>query len=442
MPENVLSKIKKDNIKFIELQFIDINGKAKTVSIPVNMYKSTLEDGKWFDGSSIEGFSRIAEGDMYLKPDEDTYVVLPFHQEEYKTARIICDAYTPDGNPFQGDPRRVLKNMLEIAKAKGYKFMVCPELEFFLLSNVNGAFKPHDSAGYFDYPVKDQANLIKKEIMTLMQKVGIEPEMAHHEVSPGQQEIGFKYGDALKIADQTILFKQIVKTVAQKYGLMATFMPKPFKGINGSGMHTHFSLKDKDGKNVFFDSSDEYNLSATAKMFIEGVLTHVREINAVLNPTVNSYKRLVPGFEAPVYISYASNNRSALIRIPQLRKKGVKESSARGELRCPDSSCNPYLAFAAILAAGLDGLNKKMKIREPVEENIYKLDENQRLNRHIETLPESLGHAIHHFEQSELIKKTFGEHLFREYLRSRKLEWDNFRIQVTDWETKTYLEEI
>ncbi len=441
MPDQEIAKrVAEDNVKFLEMQFTDIFGTLKAVTIPSSKLEDILKHGKWFDGSSIEGFARIYESDMFLKPDLSSYVLLPFQNGDNATARLFCDVYLPTGQVFEGHPRQVLKRTLQEAKEKGFpKYNVSPELEFFLFNEDKGLSpSPHDSSGYFDAGTKDTASVIKKEIMRLMEKTGIEAEMSHHEVAPGQHEIGFKYGDALAIADNTLLFKQIVKSVSRQHGLYATFMPKPIYGINGSGMHTHFSLADEEGKNLFYDETDSYKLSTLGKQFIAGVLASAQEISVILNPSVNSYKRLVSGYEAPVYVCWARFNRSALIRVPG----GIDQKSARAEIRSPDSSCSPHLAFAALLKAGLKGIEEKKNPPEPVEENVYQYDDQKLKEKGIVTLPESLAQAIKKGERSALVKELLGENLAARYFSAKLKEWNEFKSHVTDWEIKRYLRQV
>lgn len=436
----ILGKAKNDNVKFVNLQFSDIVGNVKSLTIPVQRLRDALEDGVWFDGSSIEGFARIHESDMFLKPDPYTYRVIPWHQGEEKTARLVCDIYTPDGKPFEGDPRFILKKVLEEARKMGFVYNTGPELEFFLFRKENAEIKPlpHDKGGYFDLSM-DLAFEVRKDMVLALEKMGIEAETSHHEVAYAQHEIDFRYSDALTTADNTITLKFTLKAIAQKHDLHATFMPKPIFGINGSGMHVHQSLFDiKTGKNLFYNPKDRYRLSKFAYHFIAGQLAHVKGMSAILAPTVNSYKRLVPGYEAPVYICWAQINRSALIRIPRYTKG--REQSTRCELRCPDSSCNPYLAFAVMLKAGLDGIKRKMKPPKPVEEDVYGFDNGKLEELNIDVLPHSLWEAIKQLKRNKVVQEALGQKLLERYVEAKTREWDEFRTNVTEWEVKRYLE--
>src|SRR5687767_2042536 len=387
----ILEKAAAEGIRFVNLQFTDIMGLVKTDSIPVHKLEDAIDHGLWFDGSSVEGFARIHESDMYLQPDLSTFSSIPWDRGSNPTAKVFCDVYTPDGESFDGDPRAVLKRQLARAEEMGYVFQTGPELEFFLL-RTSGPQKveplPHDQAGYFDVTT-DLAADVRKEMVNALEDQGIVVEASHHEVAVGQHEIDFKYGPALPTADNAVTFRVTLKAIAQRHGLYATFMPKPFFGINGSGMHTHQSLWSLDRKtNLFHDAADEYQLSQVARSFMAGLLAHARGMIAVLAPLVNSYKRLVPGYEAPVYISWARINRSALIRIPQATRG--RPEATRLELRCPDPSCNPYLAFAAMLAAGLDGIERNLELARPVEENLYHFDDTMIRKQGVRTLPGSL----------------------------------------------------
>jgi glutamine synthetase len=437
------------NLRYVSLQFTDIVGHVKSVQVPMHQLEEAVEHGKWFDGSSIEGFARIAESDMFLVPDLETFNAIPWEpgvgatgNEQLATgsARVICDVFTPNGDPFPGDPRGVLKRQLARAKEKGFILNTGPELEFFLLKRDNGIVEPlpHDAAGYFDLS-EDLGTEVRKEMMNALEAFGIKVETAHHEVATGQHEIDFQYADALRTADNAITFKTTLKAVAATKGLYATFMPKPFFGINGSGMHTHQSLWDvKRDRNAFSDPKDDYGLSEMARQYIAGVLEHARGMIAVLAPLVNSYKRLVPGYEAPVYVGWARINRSALIRIPQHSKGQV--NSVRIELRCPDPSSNPYLAFAAMLAAGLDGMERKLTPPDPVEENLYHFDAAKLESRKIRQLPGTLREALDELSRDEVIRDALGDHIFERFLEAKTEEWDEYRMQVSAWEVDRYLE--
>ncbi len=437
---DIMKIVARDNVKFVQLQFTDLNGLLKGVTIPVSKLKGALDDGLWFDGSSIEGFTRIFESDMYLKLDTDTYAVIPWTVNENPVvARFMCDVYMPDGKPFEGDPRYILRRQLERARKLGYVYNVGPELEFFLFRKENGKLLPlpHDTAGYFDQTT-DLAERIRQDMTTALHGFGIDVEALHHEVAVGQHEIDFRYSNALKIADQASTLKFTLKYIAGHHDLHATFMPKPIAGINGSGMHVHQSLFSPDGKNLFFDPRDDYHLSKLAKSFIMGQLTHIRAMNAILNPTINSYKRLVVGYEAPVYIAWGQRNRSALIRIPRYtpgREKGV-----RAELRCPDPSANPYLAFAVMLAAGLDGIEKKMTPPAPIEENIYEFTDEEARERNVGVLSKDITEAIGNLEKDKVVRGALGEFVFEKFCELKRQEWDSFRMQVTPWEIEQYLE--
>ncbi|HEY9720604.1 MAG TPA: type I glutamate--ammonia ligase [Oscillatoriaceae cyanobacterium] len=438
LKEQVREAIARENVKFIDLQFIDILGIVKSVTIPAGQWEDTLSHGKWFDGSSVEGFARIAESDMYLMPDLETFRVIPWTRGVNTTARVICWVHTPDGEQFVGDPRYVLARQIEAAKALGYDFNTGPELEFFLFRSNDPTSPtplPHDQGGYFDLST-DLASHVRQDMVNTLEQLGIEVETSHHEVAVGQHEIDFKYGHALTTADNCVTFKYALKAVAQKYDLYCTFMPKPIFGINGSGMHTHMSLF-RDGETAMYDANDPYGLTKTARHFIAGVLHHAKAINAVLNPTVNSYKRLVPGYEAPVYISWARNNRSALIRVPRINPHATK--ATRIELRSPDPTCNPYLAFALMLAAGLDGVKRELAPPAPVEENLYHMGPEERTGRQIDSLNGSLGEALDALKQSDLARETLGEHLFNRFIEAKTQEWDEYRTYVTQWELDRYL---
>jgi len=435
----VLDQVKKDNVKFIQLQFSDLFGIVKSLTIPAEQLKSALEQGVWFDGSSILGFARICESDMYLKPAVNTYAVIPWLQsEDGNTARFICDVFTPNGEPFDGDPRNILKKVLAEAKEMGFGFHTGPEMEFFLFKFENGLSPlPHDTAGYFDLTT-DEAYNIRREMTVTLQKFGMEIETTHHEVAIGQHEISFKYGEALRQADMAMTLRFVVKAIAQKHGLHATFMPKPIPDENGSGMHVHQSLYDlKSGENKFYDAENEYKLSPLALHFIAGQLKHIKAMSAILSPTVNSYKRLVPGYEAPVYICWGRTNRSALIRVPSSFKGNP--SSTRVEIRSSDPSSNIYLAFAAMLKAGLDGIKNKLEPPEPLEEDLYLFSDEKLKEMNIKTIPHNLWNAIREMKRDNVIEEFLGEHTFAKYITAKTKEWDEYSIQVSQWEIDNYL---
>src|SRR3989338_3054534 len=431
--------IAKENVRFIEMEFTDIFGVLKSINIPVECMKDAIERGLWFDGSSIKGFTRIKESDMYLKPDLDTFAIIP-DDKEVKTASFFCDVYTSDDELFAGSPRTVLKKVIEEAKKEGYVFKVGPEVEFFFFKKTADGkivIPDYDDGSYFDSSTGDIGSEIRKEVMLKLKAYGIHSERAHHEVGHGQHEIGFRYDVALVTAERVITLKKIIKIVAHKYGLIASFMPKPLFKKPGSGMHIHFSLFDPDGKPLFYNEEDKYKLSPLAKNFIAGQLSYIKEMSAILNPTVNSYKRLVSGYEAPVYICWGGKNRSALIRIPHYMKG--KESSVRAEIRCPDPSASPYLVFAALLKVGLEGIKKKKSLMPSYEDNIFEQSKEELEKIGIETLPESLSDALKIFKKSDLMKELLGNKLFGNYLYAKEKECEEFRIAVTDWEVNTYL---
>ncbi len=438
--DSILANAREEGVSFINLQFCDMLGVVKSVTIPLSQFEDAIDFGKWFDGSSIEGFARIAESDMFLLPDLGTFRVIPWDTIPGKRhARVICNIFLPDGTPFVGDPRGTLQRMVNKARDLGYEFNTGPELEFFLFrSNEPGKIEPlpHDQGGYFDLST-DLAMDVRADMTNALEAMGIEVETSHHEVAQGQHEIDFKYADAVCTADNAVTFRYTLKAVAQRHGLHCTFMPKPIFGVNGSGMHTHMSLF-KNGENAFYDANDPYGLSELARHFIAGVLEHAKGMIAILAPTVNSYKRLVPGYEAPVYISWARNNRSALIRIPRINPRQPK--ATRVELRCPDPTTNPYLAFAVMLAAGLDGIERKLALSAPVEEDLYHMGLDERMNRHVEALPGSLGEALEYLSKDEVVKNALGEHLFNRFVEAKTQEWDEYRLQVTEWERQRYLE--
>ncbi|MFA6534476.1 MAG: type I glutamate--ammonia ligase [Patescibacteria group bacterium] len=435
-PEEVLKTAEKEQVKFIELEFCDLLGQMKTVTIPVGQLAAALHHNVWFDGSSIEGFARIFESDMYLKLDLGSFALLPWTVGTgLETARLICDVYLPDGQPYESDPRQILKRQLALAKAQGLTFNVGPELEFFLLKRENGSILPlpHDQAGYFDQSL-DQGTAVRKEMAAALEKLGIKVEALHHEVASGQHEIDFEYGDALATADNALSFKMALRQIAKQNGLHASFMPKPFFGINGSGMHVHQSLA-RDGQNLFYAAEDKYGLSELAKKFMAGQLHHIAAMNAVLNPLVNSYKRLVVGYEAPVYITWGQTNRSCLIRVPRINHD--RPQATRCELRCPDPAANPYLAFAVMLAAGLDGLTNDYPLPEPTEESVYEL--NGEAKKKYATLPGDLKSALTALQADPLISAVLGEATLNKYLAIKNQEWDSWRTAVTDWERENYL---
>ncbi len=443
---------KEANIRFVQLQFTDIIGAVKSVTIPLHQLAGSVEHGTWFDGSSIEGFTRIAESDQYLKPDMDTFAILPWQPGHGAlgsgplgsrgTARVICDVYTPNGQPFMGDPRYILKRQLERAAALGFKWNTGPELEFFLFRRDEKgeiAPLPHDQAGYFDFST-DLAQEVRQDMVNALEDLGIRVEAAHHEVAPGQHEIDFQYDDGLKTADNAITFKYTLKAVAQLHGLYATFMPKPIFGINGSGMHTHQSLYSlAEQRNAFADPDNKYGLSELARSYMAGILAHARGMIAVLAPLVNSYKRLVPGYEAPTYLTWGRTNRSALIRVPKV-SPGRSIEATRIEVRCPDPASNTYLAFAVMLAAGLDGIEKGMTLDDPVEESLYAMDADRIRERGIRELPGTLGEAIDELERDEVISAALGEHVLSRYVEAKREEWDAYRTQVSSWEVDRYLD--
>lgn len=440
--DDILARVKADGVKFVNLQFTDILGVIKGAAIPAQRLGEALDKGLWFDGSSVEGFGRIYESDMVLRPDVSTYSVLPWTPPELKVARIICDVLDPDGRPFAGDPRHILRRAMSEAAALGYVFQTGAELEFFLFRKTNGDVTPvpHDVGSYFDYSPRDLAAEVREEIALHLNAMNMEVEMVHHEVAAGQHEIDVRYTDALTCADNVLTTKHAIKSVAQAHDLYATFMPKPIFGINGSGMHVHQSLFDANGKNAFANGDDHYHLSDLAYKYIAGQLAHARGLTAVVAPTVNSYKRLVPGYEAPVYICWGQINRSALIRIP--RYSAGRESATRAELRYPDPSCNPYLAFACMLRAGLDGITRGLTPPPPVEENVYDFDDARLAALHIDQLPGSLAEALDLMEADPLIADTLGTHSYKRFLETKRQEWDQYRIQVTDWELDRYLEAL
>jgi len=437
--QKVLEQIEKDNIEFITLQFTDLLGVTKEVIIPVEELEDASRDGVWFDGSSVEGFARIQESDLFLKPDMATYAVVPWLTEEGKTARLICDIYRADGKPFEGDPRFVLKQAASEAAKEGFEYNVGPEPEFYLFrADSQNRTTPIDYGSYFDLSSHEGYKAIKK-IIAALENFGIKVETSHHEVGFGQYEIDFNYGRCLDVADKVLTLKYSAKKIAQMHNLHATFMPKPIMNMAGSGMHVHQSLFDiKSETNAFYDKEHRYNLSEIAYHFIAGQIKHINAMCAILCPTVNSYKRLVSGFEAPVYVTWAAMNRSALLRVPKWFR--TKSQAARIELRCPDPACNPYLAFAVMLKAGLDGIKNNLTPPDPVEENIYTLDDESLVQKNIDILPTSLREALDELKRDKVIRDVLGEHLFERYLDVKTKEWDQFKEQVTRWEIETYLD--
>jgi glutamine synthetase len=438
--QDVLDRIDEENVDFVRLQFTDITGTVKNVSVPASQVEKAFEEGIWFDGSSIEGFVRIQESDMRLEPDPETFAVLPWRSDgDTASARLICDVVNTDGTPFEGGPRQVLKSVLAEAEEMGYTVSIGPEPEFFLFEKDEegrATTKPHDSGGYFDLAPKDLASDVRREIIFTLEQMGFEVEASHHEVADGQHEINFKYEDALTAADNISTFRAVVRAVAEKNDLHATFMPKPIGEINGSGMHSHISLFDEDG-NAFADEDDEFNLSETAYKFMGGVLDHAEAFTAVTNPTVNSYKRLVPGYEAPVYVAWSDVNRSALIRVPD-----AAGASSRFEIRSPDPSCNPYLALAAVIKAGLDGIENDADPGEPVREDIYEFDEAKRDEYGITTLPGSLGQALDALEDDEVVTDALGDHVTEKFVEAKRADFADYKAHVSSWEKQKYLEKF
>ncbi|MDP8297891.1 MAG: glutamine synthetase family protein [Candidatus Orphnella occulta] len=434
--QDILKLAKENDVKFIRLWFTDMLGQVKSFAITDKELKNALERGMGFDGSSITGYQDIEESDMIAMPDPDTFVILPWRPSEKAVARMICDILTPDKKPYEGDPRYVLKKALKRASKMGFDhFYLGPELEYFYFKTDSGT-ETLDKGGYFDLTTLDVASDLRRETVFALEKLGIDVEYSHHEVAPSQHEVDMHYKDALEMADNVITYRVVVKEIASKFGVYATFMPKPIFGQNGSGMHTHQSLF-RGTKNAFFDAKAKDYLSDTARKYIAGLLKHSKEICSIFAQTTNSYKRLVPGYEAPVYIAWSRRNRSALVRVP-LYHPG-QEKATRCEFRACDPACNPYLTFAAMLHAGLDGIEKGYKIPKPMEQNLYHLSDAERKEKGIETLPDSLGHAIAMTEESALVKKTLGEHIFSRFIEIKKKEWDDYRIQVSQYELDKYL---
>lgn len=440
-PQSVYDQIEAESVKFINLQFTDVMGIVKSVTIPSKLFPTIVEGGQWIDGSSIAGFTRIAESDMFLVPDLSTFNVIPWHREEFPTARVICWVHTPNGEPFAGDPRHVLLQQLERLAELGYTYNAGPEPEFFLFGRTVDGLEPlpHDRGGYFDLST-DLASTVRKEMVDALEEMGMEVEASHHEVAIGQHEIDFQYGPGMVTADRVVTFKYALKAIAQRNGLHATFMPKPIAGINGSGMHVHQSLGFLDpskGKNAFVDTDHPYGLSEVARYWIAGQLKHAQGLSSVIAPLVNSYRRLVPGFEAPVYVAWARTNRSALIRVPAIRKGNL--NATRVELRCPDPACNPYLAFAAMIAAGIDGIENELPLEDPVEENLYHFTDEDLKRRNIPMLPATLGEAVALRDADPVINGALGTHVAEKLTEAQMAEWDAFRMHVTEWERDRYI---
>ncbi|MDR1124040.1 MAG: glutamine synthetase family protein [Elusimicrobiota bacterium] len=434
--QQILKTAKENNVQFIKIWFSDILGKLKSLSVSHREFEHALTEGMGLDGSSIEGFARIYESDLVAMPDLDTFLILPEELMGMPVARVFCDIKTPDGKQFEGDTRYILKKNLEEMKSMGFSdFMVGPELEFFYFKS-DKSVELVDNGGYFDTVPIDESHSVRRKTMIMLEKLGIRVEYAHHEVAPSQHEIDLRYNSALQMADNVMTYKAIVKIIAEQNGCYATFMPKPIFRQNGSGMHVHQSLF-KDGQNTFFDEKDPYYLSQTAKYYMAGIMKHVKDICSVTNQWVNSYKRLVPGYEAPVYIAWGRKNRSTLIRIPQV--KTGKPAATRIECRFPDPACNPYLAFAIMLAAGLDGIKNKLPLRAPVEENIFKMTPQERKKLDIDNLPGYLFHAVNNTKESELVKKSLGAHTFEKFIINKEIEWDKYRTHVSAYELEKYL---
>ncbi|SIS97941.1 type I glutamate--ammonia ligase [Alicyclobacillus vulcanalis] len=434
--EEILQLAEANDVRYVRLQFTDLLGIVKNVEIPVDQLPKALENRIMFDGSSIQGFVRIEESDMYLAPDRATWLVFPWETPQGKVARLICDVNLPDGTPFAGDPRSVLKRVCDKARSMGFSaFNVGPEPEFFLFKlDENG--KPtldlNDEGGYFDWAPVDLGENCRRDIVLALEQMGFEIEASHHEVAPGQHEIDFRYAEAVEAADNLTTFRLVVKSVAREHGLHATFMPKPLYGINGSGMHTHLSLF-RDGQNAFYDPDGEMGLSQTALHFVAGLLEHARAFTAICNPLVNSYKRLVPGYEAPSYIAWSGKNRSPLVRVPAARG-----TSTRVEVRSPDPSCNPYLAIASLLAAGLDGIERELEPPQPVNRNIYMMTEAEKEEAGIRSLPSNLNEALDALVRDPVIMEALGDHVLLHFIEAKRIEWNMFRTQVTEWEREQY----
>jgi glutamine synthetase len=433
--DDVRGAVDEMNVSFIQFWFTDVLGVLKSFAVTPSELEEGLIEGMGFDGSSIEGFARIQESDMIAKPDPSTFQLVPWRSQERPVARMFCDILNPDGSPYEGDPRYVLKRLLRKVSDKGYTFYVGPELEYFYFSNTHST-EILDTGGYFDARPLDMGSDLRRKTIFALQSMGIQVEYSHHEVAPSQHEIDLRYDEGLKMADKTMTYRVVVKEVARQSGVYATFMPKPIFGINGSGMHVHQSLFEGE-KNAFYDAGDKYHLSDLAKHYIAGLMRYAPEITAITNQWVNSYKRLVPGYEAPVYVSWARRNRSAMIRVPMY--KPGKEKATRIEFRSPDPSCNPYLAFAVMLGAGMAGIQKKLELPEPIEEDIFEMNPAERRAHGIKDLPGNLYAAIIETEGSELIRQVLGEHIFNKFIQNKKIEWDHYRTHVSKFEIEKYL---
>ena len=437
--EDIIQLVEEEDVEFIRLQFTDIFGNLKNMAITASQLEKALNNECMFDGSAIEGFARIEESDMYLYPDLGTWEIFPWRPQQGKVARLICDVYRPNGQPFEGDPRFILKKAVKKAKELGYTFEVGPECEFFLFNTDENAMPTtitHEQAGYFDLGPMDFGENARRDMVLTLEEMGFEIEASHHEVAPAQHEIDFRYDEALATADNIMTFKLAVKTIVRRHGLHATFMPKPKFGVNGSGMHINMSLS-REGRNIFADEKDGMGLSREAYYFIGGIIRHMKGMTAITNPLVNSYKRLVPGYEAPVYIAWSATNRSPLIRIPASRGEGT-----RIELRCPDPSANPYLALAVCLRAGLDGIENHILPPDSVDRNIFRMTEEEKRAGGIEEIPGTLIEAISHMEADGFIRDVLGDHVYRKYIAAKKEEWHRYRMQVTDWEISEYLNNV
>ncbi|MBS7182498.1 MAG: type I glutamate--ammonia ligase [Eubacterium sp.] len=438
--QKILNIAETEDVEFIRLQFTDLFGTLKNVAITKSQLAKALDNKIMFDGSSIEGFARIEESDMYLYPDYNTFEILPFRPHQGKVARMICDVYKPDGTQLENDPRYILKKVIKEADDMGYKFNVGPECEFFLFhidDNGNPTTISHENASYFDLGPTDLGENARRDMVLNLEEMGFEVEASHHEVAPAQHEIDFKYGEALETADRIMTYKLTVKTIAKRHGLYASFMPKPKYGMCGSGMHINMSLWDKEGNNIFANADDKNGLSKEAYSFIAGLMEHMTAMTAITNPIVNSYKRLVPGYEAPTYIAWSATNRSPLIRVPASRGTGT-----RVELRCPDCACNPYLAIAVCLAAGLDGIKRGLTPKESVQKDIFTMTDSEREDAGITNLPKNLYEAVRHMRKSTFMKEVLGEEVFTKYVNAKEEEWMEYTSQVTDWEINRYLDRI